>query len=226
MRWFESSLKYSELMECPLCHIRIRTKDDISINLEKVSRKDRNEMFDVIYNSEDILGWNQGFDKLDGEFLIKLIEDLTIRKRKELMDLFDGESTNRLIEFIDEHWEYDKELLWRETFKRLSKKKQNKIIEDYFECYEKVLKIQEKKYDWLSFKCNLLENNEISKLQMITRNWNELGMQVYGCRLSNQQLCPCLKESASGGTYKCFKTYLETHGLRPETDIPVNMRID
>lgn len=224
MKWFEFDGGFLDLKECPKCHIKIENKDDISINLDKITREDRNKMFSIIYNSECVLGIDKGFDILDAELLIELIKGLTLKRRKELFLYFHDDYSLKIFDFVDSHWEYDKAILWSETFKRLSKKKQNNFIIEYFEYYIKSIYVS--KYDWTSFKCNLFENNELSKLEQITNNWNELGMQVYGCRLSNHQLCPCLKESATGGSFKCFKEYLKSKGLRPDADVPLNLRID
>jgi len=222
MEWFEFKGNLSELRECPKCHTKIEISM-ISINLDKTTRENRIKMFDIIYNSECILGINKGFDILDAELLMELIKKLTSKKRQELFSCFGEDYSLKTLSFVDKYWEYDKTVLWNETFKRLSKKKQNEFIYENFEYYIK--SINAKKYDWSKFKCNLLENNELSKFYEITHHWNDLGMQVYGCRLDNNQLCPCLKESSfGGGVYKCFRKYLESKGLRPNADVPLNLR--
>ncbi|KAI4445349.1 hypothetical protein C823_007856 [Eubacterium plexicaudatum ASF492] len=222
MEWFKFDGNILELEECPKCHIKIQNINEVDINLNSLTRKHRNKMFDVIYNSEKVLGLHNGFDVLDAELLFELIKKLTPKKKTELFLYFEDESNTKIIDFVNNHWEYDKSLLWRETFKRLTKKKQNNFILDNFSYY--INSISKRKYNWKNFKCNLIENNDVNGLYLITHTWNELGMQVYGCRLSNQHLCPCLKESTTGGAFKCFRSYLESNGLNPNTDIPFDLR--
>lgn len=174
MEWFEFKGNLSELRECPKCHAKIENINDFSINLDKTTREERNKLFDVIYKSECVLGTNKGFDILNEELLIELIKKLTSKKRQELFLYFGEDCSLNTLDFVDKYWEYDKTVLWNETFKRLSKKKQNEFICEYFEYYIK--SVNKSTYDWTSFKCNLFENNELSKLEQITYNWNELGM--------------------------------------------------
>lgn len=223
MEWFKFDGNILGLEECPKCHVKIQKIKDFDINLNSLTRKSRIKMFDVIYNSEHILGLHNGFDILDAELLFELIKKLTSKKKTELFLYFEDENNSKIIDFVNNHWEYEKSSLWRETFKRLTKKNQNDFILENFSYY--IQSICKHKYNWKNFKCNLIENNELGKLYLMTHTWNELGTQVYGCRLPNHQLCPCLKQSTSGGVYKCYRGYLESNGLSPDADVPFNLRM-
>ncbi len=220
---FKSYIYYKDLKVCPLCHAKIEKESDISINFEKTTNEERNDIFDIIYQSGDVLTW--GFDRLAGELLIDWFYQLTSNRRKEIYNIFSHNKINRICDFIDEHWEYDKSILWRETFKRLSKKKQIDIIEDFFKFYEETKDIIEDKYDWSEFDCILEDKKEFSQLQQIKANWCDLGMQVYDCSTnSDGRMCDCLRHANDTTAYKCFRDYLQKKGLRPDGVVPTSMR--
>ena len=132
MEWFKFDGNILGLEECPKCHVKIQKIKDFDINLNSLTRKSRIKMFDVIYNSEHILGLHNGFDILDAELLFELIKKLTSKKKTELFLYFEDENNSKIIDFVNNHWEYEKSSLWRETFKRLTKKNQNDFILENF----------------------------------------------------------------------------------------------
>lgn len=220
---FKSKVKYYDIKECPLCHVKIEKETDISINFEKTSREERNEIFNIIYQSDDVIRY--GFDKLDGELLIEWFHNLTPKKRKEIYSIFTDEKISRINSFINEYWQWDRAILWRETFNKLSKKKQIDIIEDNFKYYEKTKEVLDDKYDWSEFSCILEKKQEYSQMFQIKNNWCDLGMQVYDCKInSDGGMCDCLRHASDTTAYKCFKNYLEGKGLKPDGVVPMRMK--
>lgn len=223
MEDFKSNTKYSDLEECPLCHAKIEKESDMSVNFEKISKDKIVEMFDVIYQSDDII--QRGFDKLNGELLIEWFHDLSPAKRKKIYAFFDSRNIKTIYDFINEHWQDDRNILWKETFRQLSKKKQIKIIETYFRYYERTKAILDDKYDWDDFTCILEEKGERSQLQQIKNNWCELGVQVYDCAINyGGRMCQCLRHANDTTAYKCFRDYLQKKELNPDGVVPISMR--
>ena len=215
-------------MECVVTCYVVNEKRDIILNFEIMSKKQRIKAFNLILRSIDL--FQNGFDWVDGEKFENYFNKLTNEKQKEIYDTVYFDINER--KFIDYFYENieDRITCWKLMFERLNKSNQVDFLENEeedYKLYSKTLEIINAKYDWNNFQCNLLNREETTKLRMIKETWNELGTQVYDCRLDNGSLCPCLREcSVSATMYKCFEDYLKNHELSPNSYIPIERRMN
>jgi len=197
------------------------------VDFSNMTNEERIKAFDIILESPQLLHW--GFDWVNDEMFREWFSEVAYTKRQNIYNELEFKGNiNDFMEYFTENID-DRIIMWRLMFKNFSKSKQIEFLkqqEKYDQYYSKTLAILNNKYDWSIFKCNLIEERNTSQLYAITHLWNELGMQVYNCRLDNNSLCPCLRASNTGAVYKCFKSYLEQKGLSPESEVPLNMRTE
>lgn len=194
-------------------------------SFKRMSRSQRIEAFNVILKSIKLL--DNGFDWVDGEKFEDYFNRLTKSKKKEICEIVKHDiSYEPFIEYFYNNIE-DRINCWKLMFERLSKSDQINLLENEedFKIYSNTLRVTSNKYDWSEFQCNLLNRKEFSKLKMVKECWNELGTQVYDCRLDSGELCPCLRECSNSATmYKCFESYLRSNGLSPNDNILIEIR--
>lgn len=188
----------------------------------KMTAEERLEAFEIIVQSIHLVRW--GFDYVNDEMFVDWYSKLGNKNKSKIYEEFNIAKRQKIMDYFNDHQDYRIDL-WRSVFQLLNKVNQIEFLEGQCVYYTKAKEILDReKFEWSTFTCPLEDAGETSKLHNIKRLWNELGMQVYGCRDEKGALCPCLRECCdSAASYKCFRDYLQNRNLSPYGNVPMTM---